>query len=105
VIASDIFFNGRSAALARLALLHRLPAVYQVREFPVAGGLMSYGDSFAQSHSQAGVYVGRILKGEKPARDLSCNGEAHPRTADHAGQAALIGVVPIDRSVPAEHQE
>jgi putative tryptophan/tyrosine transport system substrate-binding protein len=47
VIASDIFFNGRSAALARLALLHRLPAVYQVREFPVAGGLMSYGSSFA----------------------------------------------------------
>jgi hypothetical protein len=57
VIASDIFFNGRSAALARLALLHRLPGVYQVREFPVAGGLMSYGGSFAQSHSRAGVYA------------------------------------------------
>ncbi len=67
VFASDIFFNGRSAELARLALLHRVPAVHQVREFPAAGGLMSYGGSFAQSHSQAGVYVGRILKGEKPA--------------------------------------
>ncbi len=67
MIASDIFFNGRTAELARLALRHRVPAVHQVRDFPAAGGLMSYGGSFAQSHSQAGVYVGRILKGEKPA--------------------------------------
>jgi putative ABC transport system substrate-binding protein len=44
-----------------------VPAIHQSRDFTVAGGLMSYADSFAESHRQAGVYTGRILKGERPA--------------------------------------
>ena len=67
VIAADAFFTSRSEKLAALALRHAMPAIYQGREFAAAGGLMSYGGRFAETYSQAGVYAGRILKGEKPA--------------------------------------
>ena len=67
VIGNDIFYASRSEQLAALAIRHAVPAVHQSREFAVAGGLMAYGGSFRQSHGQAGVYVGRVLKGEKPA--------------------------------------
>jgi putative ABC transport system substrate-binding protein len=66
VIANETFFASRSEQLAALTLRHRMPAVHQSREFVSAGGLLSYGGSVRQSHSQAGAYVGRILKGEKP---------------------------------------
>jgi putative ABC transport system substrate-binding protein len=67
VIANETYFALRSDQLAEVAVRHRMPAIHQSREFAVAGGLMGYGGSTSESHHQAGVYTGRILKGEKPA--------------------------------------
>jgi putative tryptophan/tyrosine transport system substrate-binding protein len=67
VIGADAFFNSRSEQLAALALRYAVPAIYQYRPFAAAGGLMSYGGNIAESYRQVGVYVDRILKGEKPA--------------------------------------
>jgi putative tryptophan/tyrosine transport system substrate-binding protein len=67
VIANETFFANRSAQLAALTLKHAVPAAHQSREFAIAGGLMSYGGVVAESHRQAGHYVGRVLKGERPA--------------------------------------
>ena len=66
IVAQDIFFNSRSEQIAALAAHYRLPAIYNQREYPAAGGLISYGPHFADGYRQAGVYVGRVLKGEKP---------------------------------------
>ena len=67
VIGTDAYFNTRSEQLAALALRHGMPTIYQYPEFAAAGGLMSYGSSYREAHNLAGVYTGRILKGEKPA--------------------------------------
>ena len=67
LIGPDVFFNNRRVQLATLAVRHGVPAIYAFREFAEAGGLMSYGTSLAERDRQVGVYVGRILKGEKPA--------------------------------------
>jgi putative tryptophan/tyrosine transport system substrate-binding protein len=67
VIVSDAFFSSRSEELAQLALGHRVPAIYEYPQFTAAGGLMSYGGNVADSYHLAGIYVGRILKGEKPS--------------------------------------
>jgi ABC-type uncharacterized transport system substrate-binding protein len=67
LVAQDPFFTTRREQLAKLALRHKLPGIYALRDFPAAGGLMSYGASVADAFRLAGVYAGRILKGEKPA--------------------------------------
>ena len=67
VIDTDALFTSRNEKLAALALRYRIPTIYQWREFVAAGGLMSYGGSAEDSYRLAGVYTGRILKGEKPA--------------------------------------
>jgi ABC-type uncharacterized transport system substrate-binding protein len=67
MIGTDGFFVSRSEQLAALALQHAMPAIFQYRAFAAAGGLMSYGGSVSDSYRVAGVYAGRILKGDKPA--------------------------------------
>jgi putative ABC transport system substrate-binding protein len=67
MIGANAFFNTRSEQLGALTVSHALPAIYQFREFVAAGGLMSYGGNIADGFRIAGVYTGRILKGEKPS--------------------------------------
>lgn len=67
VFSSDPYFAYRSPQLAALAVAHAVPAITQSRDFPLAGGLMSYGGDFEQSHRHTGIYAGRILKGMKPS--------------------------------------
>jgi len=66
-IGGDNFFNNQSELLATLAIRYLLPSVYQNHEFTAAGGLVSYGGNLLESYHIAGVYTGRILKGDKPA--------------------------------------
>jgi putative ABC transport system substrate-binding protein len=66
VICTDGLFVSRSEHLAALSVRHALPAISQFRAFAAAGGLMSYGGSLSDLYRAAGVYTGRILKGEKP---------------------------------------
>jgi len=66
ISTADPLFNSHAAQLGALALHHSVPAIYQLREFATAGGLMSYSGSIRDSSRLAGVYTGRILKGEKP---------------------------------------
>jgi putative tryptophan/tyrosine transport system substrate-binding protein len=67
VIGPDVFFNTQQEQLAALSLRYAVPAIYQYREFVAAGGMMSYGGGLTDAYRIAGIYTGRILKGEKPA--------------------------------------
>jgi putative ABC transport system substrate-binding protein len=66
-VGTTPYFNNRRVQLAQLAAFHRLPAIYALRDYAEAGGLMSYGSDIVDGYRQVGLYVGRILKGAKPA--------------------------------------
>ena len=67
LVAASAYFDARRDRIIAFAAQHKLPAIYQLREYAVAGGLISYGPRITDSYRQAGIYVGRILKGENPA--------------------------------------
>jgi putative tryptophan/tyrosine transport system substrate-binding protein len=67
LVTTNPFYEGRREHIVALAKRYSVPILYPWREYSIAGGLISYGTSFTESYRQAGLYVGRILKGEKPA--------------------------------------
>ncbi len=67
LVADDAIFMNRREKLIALASRHKVPAIYGRREYPAAGGFLSYGASTSDQYRQSGIYVGRILKGDKPA--------------------------------------
>jgi ABC-type uncharacterized transport system substrate-binding protein len=91
VISADTFFSGQSEQLAALALRHAVPTVSPYREFVTAGGLMSYGASITDLYRMVGVYVGRILKGER-ATELPVQQATKVELAINLKTAKALGI-------------
>jgi ABC-type uncharacterized transport system substrate-binding protein len=90
-VATTPFLNARSVQLTQLANFHRLPTIYGLREHAEAGGLMSYGTNLADAYRQVGVYIGRILKGAKPA-DLPVMQASKFELVINAATARMLGL-------------
>jgi putative ABC transport system substrate-binding protein len=90
-VAGDGFFNSRRVQLANLTVRHALPAAFSQREIVEVGGLMSYGSDILDVYRQIGVYVGRILKGAKPA-DLPVVQSSKFEMIINASTARMLGL-------------
>jgi putative ABC transport system substrate-binding protein len=97
---SPRFLNVRRVQLAQLAAFHRLPAIYAVRDYAEVGGLMSYGSDVVDGFRQVGVYVGRILKGVKPA-DLPVVQSTKFELVINASTARMLGLTVPDKLLAA----
>ena len=95
MIAASAFFNVRSRQLGALTVRHAVPAIFQTRDFAVAGGLASYGASIVDQYRLAGAYTGRILKGEKPS-DLPVQQSSKVELVINLKAAKALGItVPL----------
>jgi putative ABC transport system substrate-binding protein len=103
IVGGDPLFNDLIDQLAALTVQHAVPAIYQRREFVAAGGLMSYGSDIADAHRLAGLYTGRILKGEKPA-DLPVQQETKAELYINLKTAKALGIT-IPRSLVTRADE
>jgi putative ABC transport system substrate-binding protein len=103
VIGTDALFNNSAERLGRLALIHKVPTVFQFREFVAAGGLMSYGGSLTDDYRQVGAYTGRILKGARPA-ELAVERSTKVELFLNLTSAKALGV-PIGPSLLARADE
>ena len=97
------FFVTRRVQLVQLAAFHRIPAVYGVRDFAEAGGLLSYGVSLVDAYRQVGIYTGRILKGAKPA-DLPVMQSTKLDLVVNAQTARMLGLT-VPQSLHATADE
>jgi putative ABC transport system substrate-binding protein len=103
VVGGDPFFNSRREQLASLASHHAVPGIYEYREFPAAGGLISYGPSLADQWRRVGIYVGKILKGAKPA-DLPVQQPTRVELVVNLNTAKALGLA-IPQSILARADE
>jgi len=101
-ISTDAFFNSRSEQLAALTVHHAVPAVYRGHEFAAAGGLLSYGASLTEAYRLAGIYTGRIVKGDRPA-DLPVQQSTKVELIINLKTAKALGIsVPLTLSGRAD---